>query len=266
MTAQRHDAAAGTADIAEQELHDRRSANILDADRMVGPADRIGDRARSLAPRVDTQCLGDADELLLRCAADALDHLGRVPAKVLLEQLKDAAWMLQRAVDMWRLAIYELLIFCLLRRVSGMSNLFAAADRRPHAPPSRAAHLHVLVLPAGEVVTVGFGFEAGEHASRVVRVGEAFVDDDRRIRIMLDVFVEPAAVFQDVMNDTAEECDIAAGTDFRILRCDRARTREARVDVNHFGAALASFHDPLEADRVRLGHIRTHDENAVAVL
>src|SRR4051812_19965171 len=44
------------------------------------------------------------------------------------------------------------------------------------------------------------------------------------------------------------------------------RTGEARVDVDHRRAAGLRLHDPLEADRVRLGHVGTLDDNAVRVL
>ena len=47
---------------------------------------------------------------------------------------------------------------------------------------------------------------------------------------------------------------------------DRARAREARVDVDDLRAALLGLHHPLEADRVLLGHVRAHDQDAVGVL
>ena len=47
---------------------------------------------------------------------------------------------------------------------------------------------------------------------------------------------------------------------------DRARAREARVDVDDLRAALLGLHHPLEADRVALGHVRALDHDAVGVL
>src|SRR3954452_18630023 len=44
------------------------------------------------------------------------------------------------------------------------------------------------------------------------------------------------------------------------------RTGEARVDVDHRRTAGLRFHHPLEADRVRLGHVGTLDDDAVRVL
>ena len=51
MAAQRQDAAAGPADIAEQPLDDRRGADDLHAERVMRPADRVAERAGALAAR-----------------------------------------------------------------------------------------------------------------------------------------------------------------------------------------------------------------------
>ena len=80
MAAQRHDAAAGPADVAEQQLDDRGGADVLDADRVLGPADRVAEGAGPLAAGVLAERLGDLEEGLLRHAADLLDHLRRVAA------------------------------------------------------------------------------------------------------------------------------------------------------------------------------------------
>ena len=41
--------------------------------------------------------------------------------------------------------------------------------------------------------------------------------------------------------------------------------RKARVDVDHLRAALTSLHHPLVSDRVVLGHVRAHNQDAVRV-
>ena len=76
VAAQRQDAAAGPADVAQQQLHDRRGADVLHADGVLGPADRVDDRRGSLATGVLAQRLGHLEEVLARAAA----HLGR-PAR-----------------------------------------------------------------------------------------------------------------------------------------------------------------------------------------
>src|SRR5205814_4181643 len=40
----------------------------------------------------------------------------------------------------------------------------------------------------------------------------------------------------------------------------------ARVDVDDLGAPRLGLHDPLEPDRVALGHVRALDDDAVRVL
>ena len=107
VPAQREDAAAGPADVAEQQLDDRGGADVLDAVRVLGPADRVADRARALATRVAAERLGHLDQLLARHAADLLHHLGRVGGEVAFEDLEDAAGVLERLVLLGRLAVAE---------------------------------------------------------------------------------------------------------------------------------------------------------------
>ena len=40
---------------------------------------------------------------------------------------------------------------------------------------------------------------------------------------------------------------------------------ETRIDVDQLRAALLGLHRPAEADRMGLGHVRAHDQDAVAV-
>src|SRR5919206_453738 len=51
-----------------------------------------------------------------------------------------------------------------------------------------------------------------------------------------------------------------------MLPSSSCSTAEARVDVDHLRAALLGLDHPLEADRVLLGHVRAHDQDAVGVL
>ena len=99
VPAQGHDAATGTADVAQQQLQDRGGADDLGAHAVVGPADRVAERggalaaavARSARRRPRANCSG-------RDAADLLHHLGGVAGEVPLEDLVDAARVLQRLV------------------------------------------------------------------------------------------------------------------------------------------------------------------------
>ena len=104
MTAQRHDPAAGTAHVAEQQLDDRCGPDVLDADGVLGPADRVDEGGGALAARVRAERLGDLEEGLLRHTADLGDLLRRVAAEVALEDLKDAARILESRVGLRRIA------------------------------------------------------------------------------------------------------------------------------------------------------------------
>ena len=95
MPAQRHDPAARAPDVAEQQLDDRRGPDVLHADRVLGPADRVAERGGALAAGVVAQRLGDLVEQLARNAADLLHQLGRVAAEVPAQQLEDAARVLR---------------------------------------------------------------------------------------------------------------------------------------------------------------------------
>ena len=70
----------------------------LDADRVLRPADRVDERAGALATRVVAELLRDQQELLDGAAARVGDELRRVARVVALEDLEDAARMLQRVV------------------------------------------------------------------------------------------------------------------------------------------------------------------------
>src|SRR5207244_699959 len=107
---------------------------------------------------------------------------------------------------------------------------------------------------------------AGEHTVEVLGVAEVLTQDRRRVRVRLHVLPELPAVLQDVVDDPAEEGDVAPGSDGHVQVGHRARAREARIDMDYLRPAGLGFHDPLEADRVALGHVRAHDHDAVRVL
>ena len=94
VAAQRVHAAAGAADVAEQQLQHRRGADDLRAEGVLRPADGVDDRRRLLHVAVFAdrrEQIGGFQKLILRDAGDALDHLRRVARVLLLQQLKDAS-------------------------------------------------------------------------------------------------------------------------------------------------------------------------------
>ena len=98
MPAQREDAAAGTTDIAQQQLDDRGATDVLNADGMLRPAHRIHPCGGAVATAVGGDRIADLHELIGGDAADLLHHLRRVPRVMSLEDLKDAEGVLQRLV------------------------------------------------------------------------------------------------------------------------------------------------------------------------
>ena len=56
-----------------------------------------------------------------------------------------------------------------------------------------------------------------------------------------------------------------AGPDRHVEVAVRRRPREVRVDVDQRGAALLGLHGPSEAHGVGLGHVRSHEQDAIAI-
>ena len=98
------DASAGAADVAQEELDDGRGADVLDPDRVLGPADGVAEGGGALAAGVAAQGLGHLQELVTGDAAHVLHHLGRVAGVVALEHLEDAPGVLEGGVGLRRLA------------------------------------------------------------------------------------------------------------------------------------------------------------------
>ena len=100
MPAQRQDPAARPAHVAQQQLDDRRAADVLHADRVVGPADRVDPGRGPVPTAVAGHGLADLEQLLGRDAADVLDQFRGVAGVVPLEHLEDGARVLQRLVPL----------------------------------------------------------------------------------------------------------------------------------------------------------------------
>ncbi len=216
-------------------------------------------RGGALGARVVAQGLGDREELLLRDAADLLDELGRVAAEVVAEQLEGAARVLHVHVDVRRAAAGQ-------RHAVRAVGLLARDVGRLLALARDELAARVLVAPALGPVDAGLGVEAREEAVEVLGVLEVLADDRGAVREVPDVLPELAAVLEDVADHAAEERDVAAGADRDVEVGHRARAREPRVDVDDLRAALLGLHHPLEADRMALGHVRPHDQDAVGAL
>jgi hypothetical protein len=105
VTAQRDDPAARPTDVPEQLLDDRGRADVLDADRVLRPADGVTERACLLAAGVTRECFGHVNEVVDAAPAHIGDELGRVALIVPLQDLEDAARVMERLVFGRRLAM-----------------------------------------------------------------------------------------------------------------------------------------------------------------
>ena len=251
----------GPADVAEQQLEDRRGADVLDADGVLRPADRV-DRSRAVRsrPGVGAQRLGDREELAPRCsrrprrparacsARSAASGSGRRSAGAAASGPPRAA-----------------------RRARAPRRAPPCAAARPASSPcsrspAAAVRLHALRTARSRVVLAASRLPAREEAVEILGVAEVLVDDHAARSCSCTTYSsEPPLVLEDVVDDPAEEGDVASRPGCRHVRRHRARAGEAGVDVDHLRAALARLHHPLEADRVVLGHVRAHDHDAVRV-
>src|SRR5580693_6736351 len=102
MTAQRHDAGARPPEIPQQKLQQRTATDDLRSIRMLRPRYRIRKRGGSVGAGVGEDGGGDLEEYVLRATSGPLDHLRRVAAEVLFDNLENAAWILQGLVTLRR--------------------------------------------------------------------------------------------------------------------------------------------------------------------
>ena len=259
VAAQGEDAAAGATDVAEKLLDDGGGTDVLHPDRVLGPADRVTEGRGAIGARVVAQRLAHLEESSQRHAAHLLDNLGRVPAVVPLEDLEHAAGMLQRRVGLGGAC-----------RPTGSHGSRGSRRSRHrfvdvHADRRRLL-LDTAVLPGAVVVLRAARVPAREQTVQVLGVAEVLADDRGRVRVPHHVVAELAAVLEDVVDDPAEEGDVVPGSERNVHVGDRARPGEAGIDVDDRRAAQLRLHDPLEAHRVALGHVRAHDHDAVGVL
>src|SRR4029077_1546667 len=82
---------------------------------------------------------------------------------------------------------------------------------------------------------------------------------------MDDVLAKVQLVLNQVIDESAEKNNVCAGADRYPNVGQRARAREARIDMDDRGALLLRFHHPAKTDRVRFGHRGTFDQNAICI-
>src|SRR5215472_5745986 len=82
---------------------------------------------------------------------------------------------------------------------------------------------------------------------------------------MNDVLAKEQLVLNQVIDEAAEKDDVSADANRHPNIGQRARARETRIYMDNRGAALLRFHHPAKTDRVRFGHGRAFDQNAIRI-
>src|SRR5580700_10657491 len=102
MPAQRVHAATSPPHVAHQQLQYRCGTDDLRAEAVMRPADRINNRRYLLRVSILThrrEQVRSLHKLILRYAGDTLHDFRRVPRVMLLQELVNASWILQRQVE-----------------------------------------------------------------------------------------------------------------------------------------------------------------------
>src|SRR6266850_5707268 len=187
---------------------------------MLGPAERITNRCALIWTGCGDERVRDLVKKRRRNAANFLYHLRRVTSKVAAQCLQNAPRMLQGQI-------------AFRKTCGGMA----------------------LVEPALPVVAALLSAPAGEKAGRAFfRVAKIFAQNAGRIGEVHDVIAEEEIVLDNVPDEPAKKCDVAAGTDRYpdIGQC--AGARKSRIDMNNGRAALFRLHHPTKTDWMRFGH------------
>ena len=262
MAAEGIDSASGAADIAEQQLQDGGGANDLRAEAVLGPSDGInngGDFFHVAIFADGSEEVGGLEELILRDAGDTFHHFGCVALILLLQQLIDAARMLQGEIERdfrgkhrrgWRGARRERRSWFVCRR-----------GRDRFAGEVSA----FFIIPGLFVVDLFLGIKSGEET--VFGQRESVFNNECGVGVIDEIFLRDAVIFDGVLDDAAEEGDVGAGADLQIHVGVRGGAGQTRIYNDGFRVAVDfGFDRPLEAAGVVLGGIPPHDQHHVGVL
>src|SRR5262249_26057678 len=115
-----------------------------------------------------------------------------------------------------------------------------------------------------EIVCAGGPIETCEQP-HVVLLAVLISDERCCISVVDDVLLEVPFMLQNVVDNPAEKRDVRSCADLDEHIGDGGGACESASDMDQHGPAVLRQHRPVKADRVRLCHVRTHDENAIAV-
>src|SRR5271167_1253908 len=101
-----------------------------------------------------------------------------------------------------------------------------AGMRRSTRPAARVSY--TFVVPGGFIVGTRSGIKPGEQP--VVRQLEAFLHDERGVRVVDEIILGDAVVFDRVANQPAEERDVGTGANLEEKISGSGRASESRVN------------------------------------
>ena len=110
VTAQGVHAAACHPHVAEEQLNHRHGADVLRADGVLRPAQCVQERRGFIRSAGFRNVLADFQEVRFWCPADIFDNFWRIAGNVLLQQIPDAARMLQRGIAFSKAVFIQLIV------------------------------------------------------------------------------------------------------------------------------------------------------------
>ncbi len=267
MAAQGHNTAARPAHVAQQQLQDAGGAYDLHAGGVLRPAQRVGDASGPLASGVGAEQIRDAQKLFRLAAAHLGNDLRRVALEVPAKDLHYAARMLQRWIAGHVCSVFVRRSMGFAATVHGVTTRVVRPVRLRRVILRRATVRGLLEAPMALLGIIGFVLlvEAAKQPCEIFGVPETFLDDGRGIGVGQDIFMKPTVVRQDVVHEAAEESDVAAGADAHVKIADGRHAGEARIDVDEGPTSRLGLHGPAETDRLSLSHVRSHEEDAIAI-
>ena len=304
MTTQRIDSATRASNISHNQLQHRRSADDLCPKSVLRPANRINDGAGLLHVAVFSNRsveIGGFQKLILGNAGNPLHHLRRIARILLLQQLKDRAWMLQRQVirhirRQHRRRLGRFGCLC----PSGTSSLIALAmssrslratlvrllrilsrfgtpwlrsvarrcqSRRGNDRGSRGmAHVAAfLIVPRRLVIDLRSRIEAGIQS--IVRQLETILHDEGGVGVVDEVILGDTVVVDRILDHATEESDVSAGANLAEEIGGGGGAGKPRINHDHLGVACTlRLNRPLESARMVLRRIAAHDQHHVGIL
>ena len=207
LAAQGVDAAAGHADVAQQELDDARGTDVLHAHGVLGPAQGVHDGPGLVAASGCRKGLVDPEQVFPGNAGHRRDGVQVVTGIVLLHELEHATGMLEGLVPLGHAVFVE----------------FKA--------------------PFGLVVGAGLLVVAGEDA---VLETEVLAHDERGVGVFDNVLLEVLFIVEDVLDHASQEGDVRTGPQGDMEIRPGGSTRELRVHVHDAGSLVLGLQDPLE--------------------